>query len=59
MMATIREGRTPSFLLLEYSPAWDVQVLTAVHHSLITQDCIEEEEHSGCWLAGPGGSAAT
>ena len=47
MMATIREGRTPSFLLLEYSPAWDVQVLTAVHHSLITQDCIEERRALG------------
>jgi type II restriction enzyme len=47
MMATIREGRTPSFLLLEYSPAWEVQVLTAVHHSLITQDCIEERRALG------------
>jgi type II restriction enzyme len=42
MSATIREGRTPSFLLMEYSLAWEVQALTAVHHSLITQDCIEE-----------------
>jgi type II restriction enzyme len=47
MMATIREGRTPSFLLLEYSPTWEVQVLTAVHHSLITQDCIEERTALG------------
>jgi type II restriction enzyme len=42
MSATIREGRTPSFLLLEYSSTWDVRGLTALHHSLITQDCIEE-----------------
>jgi type II restriction enzyme len=47
MIATIREGRTPSFLLLEYSPTWEVQVLTAVHHSLITQDCIEERRALG------------
>ena len=47
MMATIREGRTPSFLLLEYSPAWEVRNLTAVHHSLITQDCIEERKALG------------
>ncbi len=42
MTATIREGRTPSFLLMEYSADWGVQALTAVHHSLITQECIEE-----------------
>lgn len=47
MMATIREGRTPSFLLLEYSSTWDVQALTAIHHSLITQDCIEERRALG------------
>jgi type II restriction enzyme len=47
MTATIREGRTPSFLLLGYSPTWDVQELTAVHHSLITQDCIEERRPLG------------
>jgi len=47
MMATIREGRTPSFLLLEYSSAWEVQALTVVHHSLITQDCIEERRALG------------
>jgi type II restriction enzyme len=27
---------------MEYSPDWGVQALTAVHHSLITQECIEE-----------------
>jgi type II restriction enzyme len=47
MMATIREGRTPSFLLMEYSSAWEVQALTAVHHSLITQECIEERRALG------------
>jgi type II restriction enzyme len=47
MMATIREGRTPSLLLLEYSPNWEVRDLTAVHHSLITQDCIEERKALG------------
>jgi type II restriction enzyme len=40
MTATIRDGRTPSFLLLEYSQNFDVKNLTAVRHSLITQDCI-------------------
>jgi type II restriction enzyme len=47
MMTTIREGRTPSFLLLEYSPMWEVRNLTAVHHSLVTQDCIEERKALG------------
>ena len=47
MSATIREGRTPSFLLMEYSPNWVVQALTVVHHSLITQDCIEERRALG------------
>jgi type II restriction enzyme len=47
MMGTIRDGRTPSFLLLEYSSTWDVSGLTAVHHSLITQDCIEERRALG------------
>ena len=47
MMATIREGRTPSFLLLEYSSTWEVLGLTAIHHSLITQDCIEERRALG------------
>ncbi len=47
MMETIRAGRTPSFLLLEYSSTWEVQDLTALHHSLITQDCIEERKALG------------
>ncbi len=47
MTATIREGRTPSFLLLEYSSAWEVRDLTAIHHSLITQDCIEKRRALG------------
>jgi len=44
MMGTIRAGRTPRFLLLEYSSTWEVRDLTALHHSLITQDCIEERK---------------
>ena len=40
MLTTIREGRTPTFLLLEFSPGWKVGGLTAVHHSLVTRDCI-------------------
>lgn len=47
MMATIREGRTPSFLLMEYSPNWEVRELTALHHSLITEECIEERRALG------------
>jgi type II restriction enzyme len=47
MTATIREGRTPSFLLMEYSSTWEVEGLTALHHSLITQDCIEERKALG------------
>jgi len=47
MMATIREGRTPSFLLLEYSSTWEVRGLTALHHSLITKDCVEERKALG------------
>jgi type II restriction enzyme len=40
MLATIQGGRTPTLLLLEFSPGWSVEGLTAVHHSLVTQDCI-------------------
>jgi len=40
MLAAIRDGRTPTLLLLEFSPGWVVKGLTAVHHSLLTQDCI-------------------
>jgi len=47
MSTTIREGRIPSFLLLEYSSAWEVRNLTALHHSLITQDCIQERRALG------------
>jgi type II restriction enzyme len=47
MMTTIREGRTPSFLLLEFSPDWQVRALTAVHHSLINQECIEKRKALG------------
>lgn len=40
MVATIRDGRTPTLLLLEFSRGWSVEGLTAVHHSLVTEDCI-------------------
>jgi type II restriction enzyme len=41
MMRTIREGNTPTFLLLEYSVTWCIQGLRAIHHSLITEASIE------------------
>jgi type II restriction enzyme len=41
MMRTIRDGNTPTFLLLEYSATWSVQGLRAIHHSLITEASIE------------------
>jgi type II restriction enzyme len=41
MMQTIREGRTPTFLLLEYSASWSIQRLRAIHHSLITESAIQ------------------
>jgi type II restriction enzyme len=41
MLATIRESRTPTFLLLEYSIAGRVERLRAIHHSLITESAIQ------------------
>lgn len=41
MLNTIREGRTPTFLLLEYSSSWSVEGLRAIHHSLITETAIQ------------------
>jgi type II restriction enzyme len=41
MMRTIRDGNTPTFLLLEYSTTWSIQGLRAIHHSLITEASIE------------------
>lgn len=41
MMQTIREGRTPTFLLLEYSASWSILRLRAIHHSLITESAIQ------------------
>jgi type II restriction enzyme len=41
MLRTIREGNTPTFLLLEYSPTWSILGLRAIHHSLITEAAIE------------------
>jgi len=41
MLKTIREGKTPTFLLLEYSQSWSIQRLRAIHHSLITEAAIQ------------------
>lgn len=40
MIKTIREGGTPTFLLLEYTASWGIESLTAIHHSLITETSI-------------------
>lgn len=40
MMRTIREGSTPTFLLMEYTSAWSIAGLRAIHHSLITETTI-------------------
>ena len=40
MIETIKQGRTPTFLLLEYSPSWSILGLRAIHHSLITEVAI-------------------
>lgn len=47
MLATIRSGRTPTLLLLEFSRGWSVEGLTAIHHSLLTQDCIVSRKPLG------------
>jgi len=41
MVKTIREGNTPTFLLLEYSTSWSISGLRAIHHSLITETSVE------------------
>ncbi len=41
MVRTIREGRTPTFLLLEYSTSWSILRMRAIHHSLITETAIQ------------------
>lgn len=41
MVKTIREGNTPTFLLLEYSASWSIRGLRAIHHSLITESSVE------------------
>jgi type II restriction enzyme len=41
MVRTIREGNTPTFLLLEYSTSWSISGLRAIHHSLITEAAVE------------------
>ena len=40
MLQTIKSGKTPTFLLLEYSKAWQIERLRAIHHSLITEHSI-------------------
>ncbi len=40
MLRTIRTGRTPTFLLLEYSRTWQIDGLRAIHHSLITESSL-------------------
>jgi type II restriction enzyme len=40
MVGTIRNGRTPTFLLLEYSTSWSILRLRAIHHSLITEQSV-------------------
>ena len=41
MVKTIREGNTPTFLLLEYAKSWSISGLRAIHHSLITETSVE------------------
>jgi type II restriction enzyme len=41
MMRTIREGRTPTSLLLEYSASWSILRMRAIHHSLINETAIQ------------------
>ena len=41
MIETIRQGRTPTFLLLEYTKSWSVLRLRAIHHSLVTENAIQ------------------
>jgi type II restriction enzyme len=41
MVKTIKEGNTPTFLLLEYAKSWSISGLRAIHHSLITESSVE------------------
>ncbi|MDE3104472.1 MAG: restriction endonuclease [Acidobacteriota bacterium] len=41
MLATIRSRRTPTFLLLEYTTAWSITGLRAIHHTLVTETAIQ------------------
>ena len=41
MVTTIRQGNTPTFLLLEYAKSWSISGLRAIHHSLITETSVE------------------
>lgn len=41
MVTTIRQGNTPTFLLLEYARSWSISGLRAIHHSLITETSVE------------------
>ena len=40
MLDTIRSNRTPTFLLLQYTSSWSIFRLTAIHHSLISEEAI-------------------
>ncbi len=44
MMKRVQESTTPTLLLLEYSPSWEVRNLSAIHHSLITPLAIERRK---------------
>ncbi len=40
MLETIRSNQTPTFLLMQYTLDWSISRLTAVHHSLISEQAI-------------------
>ena len=44
MMRRISTSTTPSFLLLQYTPSWNVINLWAIHHALITPIAIEQRK---------------
>lgn len=47
MVKAIREGNTPTFLLLEYSASWSIRGLRAIHPSLITETSVEARKPLG------------
>jgi type II restriction enzyme len=44
MISRIKGGDTPTLMLLERSPAWDVRSLTAVHGSFLTPSVIVQRK---------------